>query len=123
MRIAPVFRSSTRQARVEVRVDNPQLRLKPGMFVRISLVLKQFADTRHVPEQALVTRNGQSGLFVVAEDGQSVTWREVTVGIRQGDRVQVSAENLGGRVVILGQQLLKDGSRIAIASAAEAVIP
>ncbi|MGD2111984.1 MAG: efflux RND transporter periplasmic adaptor subunit [Gammaproteobacteria bacterium] len=123
VRIAPVFRASTRQARVEVRVDNPQLRLKPGMFARISLVLERVEEGLLVAEQALVTRDGRSGLFVVAADGASVAWREVSVGIRQGDRVQVSAENLDGRVVILGQQLLKDGSRIAIAGAAEAVAP
>jgi RND family efflux transporter MFP subunit len=123
VRIAPVFRSGTRQARVEVRVGNPRLRLKPGMFARINLVLKRVDETRIVPEQALVTRDSHSGLFVVAEDGQSVVWREVTVGIRQGDRVQVSAGNFGDRVVTLGQQLLNDGSRIAIAGAAEAVTP
>ncbi len=123
VRIAPVFNTGTRQARVEVRVANPQLRLKPGMFARISLVLEQVAEALTVPEQALVTRDGNSGLFVVAEDGASVAWREVTVGIREGDRVQVSAEHLGGRVVVLGQQLLKDGSRIAIAGAKQAVVP
>jgi RND family efflux transporter MFP subunit len=121
VRIAPVFRSDTRQARVEVRVDNPEMRLKPGMFARISLVLERVAETRIVPEQALVTRAGQSGVFVVADDGKSVAWREVSVGIRQGERVQISAEQLGSRVVVLGQQLLKDGSPIAIAGAAEAV--
>jgi RND family efflux transporter MFP subunit len=123
VRIAPVFRSSTRQARVEVRVDNPQLRLKPGMFARIGLVLERVAGARIVPEQALVTRAGRRGLFVVAQDGASVVWREVSVGIHQGDRVQVSAEGLGDRVVILGQQLLKDGSHIAVAGTAEAVAP
>ena len=123
VRIAPVFRSDTRQARVEVRVDNSGLRLKPGMFARISLVLERVAETRIVPEQALVTRDGHSGVFVVAADGKSVAWREVSVGIRQGDRVQISAENLGSRVVVLGQQLLKDGSPIAIAGAAAAVVP
>ena len=121
VRIAPVFRSDTRQARVEVRVDNSGLRLKPGMFARISLVLERVAETRIVPEQALVTRDGNSGVFVVADDGKSVAWREVSVGIREGDRVQISAENLGSRVVVLGQQLLKDGSPIAIAGAAAAV--
>jgi RND family efflux transporter MFP subunit len=122
-RIAPVFRSSTRQARVEVRVDNPQLRLKPGMFARITLVLDRVPEALIVPEQALVTREGHSGLFVVADDGGSVVWREVTVGIREGERVQVNADKLAGRVVILGQQLLQDGSRIAIAGAAQAVAP
>jgi len=87
----------------------------------MTLVLKRAADTSIVPEQALVTRDGHSGLFVIAEDGASVTWRDVTVGIRQGSRVQVVGENLGSRVVVLGQQLLKDGSRIAIVGAAEAV--
>ena len=41
-------------------------------------------------------------------------WREVTVGIREGERVQVSAEGLEGRVVTLGQQLLEDGSAVTI---------
>ena len=67
-RIAPVFRTSTRQARVEVRVDNPQLRLKPGMFARISLVLERVTDTTIVPQQALVMRDGDSGVFVAVND-------------------------------------------------------
>jgi RND family efflux transporter MFP subunit len=123
VRIAPVFRASTRQARVEVRVDNPQLRLKPGMFARINLVLERVADASIVPEQALVRREGGSGVFVVTQDGAAVDWRPVSVGIRDGGRVQVSGTGHGERVVVLGQQLLEDGSRIAIAGAAQAVSP
>lgn len=122
-RIAPVFRTSTRQARVEVRVDNPQLRLKPGMFARISLVLERVTDTTIVPQQALVTRDGDSGVFVVSGDGATVEWRPVSVGIHQGERVQVSGTGLAGRVVVLGQQLLKDGSPIIVAAEAEAAAP
>jgi len=122
-RIAPVFRTSTRQARVEVRVDNPLLRLKPGMFARISLVLERVTDTTIVPQQALVTRDGDSGVFVVSGDGATVEWRPVSVGIHQGERVQVSGTGLAGRVVVLGQQLLKDGSRIIVAAEAEAAAP
>ena len=40
-RIAPVFRKSTRQARIEMKIDNPQHRLKPGMFIRATVVLDQ----------------------------------------------------------------------------------
>jgi hypothetical protein len=35
-------------------------------------------------------------------------------GIRQGDEVEVLGEQLSGRVVTLGQQLLNDGSAITI---------
>jgi RND family efflux transporter MFP subunit len=113
-RIAPVFRKSTRQARIEMTIDNPQHRLKPGMFIRATVVLAQVPEATIVPEQALTIRDDRSGVFIVSEDGRSVAWREVKVGIREGDRVQVEGEGLSGRVVTLGQQLVNDGSLITI---------
>ena len=113
-RIAPVFRKSTRQARIEMTIDNPQHRLKPGMFIRTTVALTQVADATIIPEQALTIRDDRSGVFMVNQDGQSVAWREVKVGIREGDRLQVEGQGLSGRVVTLGQQLLKDGSAITI---------
>ncbi len=113
-RIAPVFRKSTRQARVEMAIENPQHRLKPGMFISAAVELDQVPQATIVPEQALTTRADRSGIFIVSEDGRTVVWREVKVGIRQGDRVQVEGEGLSGRVVTLGQQLVKDGSAIKI---------
>ena len=113
-RIAPVFRKSTRQARIEMAIDNPLHRLKPGMFIRTTVELAQELDATIVPEQALTIRDNRSGVFIVSEDGRSVAWREVKAGIRQGDRVQVEGEGLSGRVVTLGQQLVNDGSSITI---------
>jgi RND family efflux transporter MFP subunit len=113
-RIAPIFRKSTRQARIEMTIDNPQHRLKPGMFIRTTIVLTQVSDATIIPQQALTIRDDRSGVFIVSEDGQSVVWREVKVGIREGDRVQVQGQGLSGRVVTLGQQLVKDGSAITI---------
>jgi len=113
-RIAPIFRTSTRQARVEMTIGNPGHRLKPGMFIRATLTLEQVAETTVVPEQALIRRNDRDGIFTVSEDGKSVRWREVAVGIRSGDRVQVTGDGLTGQVVVLGQQLVDDGSPITI---------
>ncbi len=110
-RIAPIFDKSTRQARIELRVENSDLRLKPGMFARVTVVLKRIKKTTIVPEHALTKRNHQNGVFVV--NGNSVVWHEVQIGIRQGEQVQVTGEGLTGFVVILGQQLLDNGSLIS----------
>jgi len=120
-RIAPIFREATRQARVELTVSNGELLLKPGMFIRATVVLDRIEDATYVPEQALTLRDGGSGIFVVNPDGRSVKWREVKTGIRDAGHVQVSGEGISGRVVILGQHLLKDGSAITIANEAAAV--
>jgi len=113
-RIAPVFSKSTRQARVEMTIENPQHRLKPGMFIRATVMLERVPETTTVPQQALTARNDKTGVFVVSEDGRSVAWREVKLGIREGGRVQVEGEGLSGLVVTLGQQLVDDGSAIRI---------
>ena len=113
-RIAPVFRKSTRQARIELTIDNPRHRLKPGMFIRATVILAQVPEATIVPEQALTLRDDRSGVFIVADNGQSVIWREVKVGIRDGERVQIEGQGLTGRVVTLGQQLVNDGSAITI---------
>lgn len=113
-RISPVFRENTRQARVELKVDNPEQRLKPGMFVRVDVVLDRADSVTIVPEQALIRREGQDGLFLVEESSLQVRWRPVRIGIRESRQVTVEGEGLQGRVVVLGQQLLDDGSTVAI---------
>jgi RND family efflux transporter MFP subunit len=117
-RIAPVFREATRQARIEVRVENPRSRLKPGMFVRADVVLERIARAVVVPEEALVRRDDRTGVFIVGADDM-VAWRPVEPGVREAGRVQVDGDGLDGLVVVLGQQLLEDGSRVRVANPPE----
>jgi len=114
VRISPAFKTQTRQARVEIQVANPSLDLKPGMFARVSVVLARVTDTSMVPETALVIRNQETGIFMVAPDSHTVLWLPVVTGIRQDKRIQIKGEKLTGQVVTLGHQMLDHGSRIRI---------
>lgn len=122
-RIAPVFGADTRQARIELTVDNPGHLLKPGMFIRATVVLDRVADAIMVPEAALTRRDDRMGVFVVSADGQSVSFQPVRNGIREEGRVQVLGEEISGRVVVLGQQLLNDGAAIKIPKDPEVKAP
>lgn len=115
-RIAPVFSEATRQARVELRVENPDHKLKPGMFIRTIIALQEFDQAISVPELALTVREGEQGVFVVDEQGQQVRWQPVSADFRQGEwRRILRPANLRGKVVILGQQFLDDGANIQVA--------
>jgi len=125
-RIAPVFRSSTRQARVELLVDNAGEELKPGMFIRATLELERIEDATIVPFDALTQRDTRTGVFVVEPDGaggERVAWRPVEVGVRDGDRVEVRGPGVVGRVVTLGQELCDDGARVTVAGGASSAGP
>lgn len=114
-RISPIFRESSRQARVELEIANPEHLLKPGMFSRCTLELQRVEDTISVPLIAIAKRDNQTGVFRVTEDGTSVEWLEVNQGFTQGERVQLIDAQLSGQVVTLGQQFIRDGSTIRIA--------
>lgn len=113
-RIAPVFSPGSRQARVELEAKNADGRLKPGLFVRAKVVLRSLEEATVVPRAALTTRGDQPGVFLVDAAGSRVAWRPVTPGIREGERVELVDATLTGRVVIVGHQLLDDGSPIVI---------
>ena len=113
-RISPVFREGSRQARVELELDNPDGRLKPGMFVRANIALRRVEHATVVPYAAIARRADGEGVFKVRNDGTTVSWRHVRTGIRSGNWIQILDDDLSGRVVTLGQHLIDDGSRISI---------
>lgn len=119
-RIAPAFDEGSRQARVEVRVENTDQALRPGMFARVRAVLDTVEQTTIVEQRAIVNRGGQDVVFVIDDTVTPPVARAVPVrvGIIQGTRAQATtlgdAAPLSGRVVTLGQQLLDDGSPVTI---------
>lgn len=116
-RISPVFESASRQATVELAIDNPDGRLKPGMFVRADAMLEKLDGVTIVPERALVRRAGSEAVFVVDDDAMTVALVPVRVDVRQGGRASVQSLTdtpVAGQVVTLGQQLIDDGSSITI---------
>jgi len=116
-RIAPVFKQATRQAMIELLIDNPEQKLKPGMFIRAGVILQQEKNTVIVPEQALTIRNDQIGIFVIDEKQEKVIWMNVMVGIVQNGLAQIkNNDDISGYVVTLGQQLLANNSKITIST-------
>ena len=120
-RVAPVFSRTTRQVRVELTVDNQELRLKPGMFARATLELERNDSALVIPFAAITRRDGTDGVFVLSgPDGLAVRWLPVKQLIREGDRVQIEAQpgypapSAGNRIVVLGQELCDDGSRVVV---------
>lgn len=113
-RISPIFREGSRQARVQVRIDNTDAALKPGMFVRAQAVLGREETATIVPVEALAERGGRRVIFLIDRAGATARMIPVTTGIRSGARVQVIGEGIEGRVVTLGQQLLGDVTPIII---------
>jgi RND family efflux transporter MFP subunit len=113
-RIAPMLREASRVAEMEVVLPNDSLKLKPGMFARVHVVLASKENVKLIPVRALINRNGQVGVFKVSRDGKTADWTPVSTGIVTPTEVEIAWPDLKGRVITLGQHLLQDGGAILL---------
>ena len=116
IRIAPQLQETSRQARVEIRVPNPNGQLKPGMFVRVALEFAEHQDVPVVPVAALARRESRQGVFVADLATKTARFVPVEVGITTEQRVEIVAPPLDGPVVVMGQHLLEDGGAIIVST-------
>lgn len=122
-RIAPVFREASRQARVELSVDNAEGMLRPGMFVRVRVVLETRDADTIVPLEAVARRDGRDVLFYLPEGVSQVRLMEANIGLIEGDRAEWINGPTDGRVVVLGHQLLGDASPVRAVDRTESPMP
>jgi len=114
IRIAPILKETSREARVELEIPNAQKLLKPGMFVRVQIQFDEHKNVTVIPVAVLVKRNGTQGVFLADLQEQQARFVPVTIGIVNGAQAEVLDPPITGAVVTLGHHLLENGSSIIL---------
>lgn len=118
-RVAPLLKETSREARVEVDIDNADGVLKPGMFVNARIEFASKTDATIVPTSAVVNRGALQGLFLADLEAKKAVFQPATVGIIEGDRAEiVEPAGLTGYVVTLGHHLLENGTPLILPAGA-----
>jgi RND family efflux transporter MFP subunit len=124
LRVAPVLSNDSRQARLELEVANPNLKLKPGMYANVVFVFNEHQGVWSVAEDVPFRR--QEGYVIFKADPASGTVKQIPVnlGLVEDGRVElIGVEPLDTPVVTLGQHLLQDGQLFKVAGELEALSP
>jgi RND family efflux transporter MFP subunit len=109
--INPVVEHQTRTARVTISVRNPDGRVLPGMYARVTLAARRFPDRVMVPREAILERDRRTMLFVFegkADSGRA-KWRYVNIGLSNEHYVEVMAEGPEDGMVEPGELVLVSG--------------
>jgi HlyD family secretion protein len=91
-RSAWALEQAGRTLRTEIRLDEEDKRLRPGLYVQ-AVILVERSGLRAVPLTALVTQGDQTFVWCV-EDGKAVR-TAVTTGFRDGTHVEVLKKRRG----------------------------
>lgn len=116
--ISPGVDSSTRNLRVQALLDNADARLRPGMYVTVSLQLARTESVLFIPLSAVQhSAYGDTVWLIEPGDGDTRSLRQqaVRLGLRQGDFVQVLAGvKAGDTLVSTGGFKLMPGMPVVI---------
>lgn len=95
----------TRRIQVRCELENPQLRLKPEMYARVSPIADVHSSLPRIPNTALFTQGLYSYVFVELSPGV-LQRRRVTLGLQGHDSYVKEGLKAGERVVTSGALLL-----------------
>ncbi len=114
--VNPNVDATTHTFPVEITINNPEQKVRPGMFARATV---NFGDKEHVliPDEALVKQIGAGDRYVYVYDAASktVSYNKVELGRHIGESYEIfSGVNPGDQVVVAGQARLNNGKEVEV---------
>ncbi|WP_455378775.1 efflux RND transporter periplasmic adaptor subunit, partial [Petrachloros mirabilis] len=104
--IYPTLDPKTRTAKVRFELDNPGEKLKPDMYANVELKIP--LGTRLVVPRDAILESGERQLLFIHHGGGQLEWRNVKLGARAGDLVEVKEGLKEGEHVVTGANFLID---------------
>jgi len=112
--VNPSIDPMTRTFHVKLEIPNPDKRLKPGMFARVRLQVRQERKPG-VPMEALNRLPGTGVFYVFAVVDGKAQKRNVVLGLREGNWAVVEEGlSVGAQVVVAGPADLQTGTPVTV---------
>lgn len=112
--IYPTIDERTRTFAVEVKINNSNNKVRPGMFAHVILEFGK-AKSVVVPDKAIVKQAGSGAKYVYAYSDGKVQYKQVEMGRRvAADYVILSGLAAGEQIVVAGQAKLVDGASVNV---------
>lgn len=112
--VYPTIDATTRTFPVEIKLENKDQRVRPGMFARATLNFGT-VDNVVVPDLAIVKQAGSGDRYVYVYKDGKVTYNKVELGRRMGTEYELkSGVPDNSQVVVAGQSRLMDGIEVEL---------
>jgi membrane fusion protein (multidrug efflux system) len=110
--INPRIDANGRSLELRARLDNASGRLRPGMFVRVRVIVGERSGLL-VPEESIVPQGEEFYVYKVVEGAAKRV--PVKIGVRRDAKVEIVAGLApGDRVVTAGMRLSRDGQPVRV---------
>jgi membrane fusion protein, multidrug efflux system len=111
--LSPAISTETRTFKGKLTIDNPELKLRPGMFVKADIITAQ-KDSAVVVPKSLMLSSGRGKIVFVVEQSTAME-RSITTGIENQEYAEViSGLKVNDRLVVRGFETLRNNSKVKV---------
>lgn len=117
--VSPVLDTTSRTMLAKLKVEPADSRIKAGMYARVKLITNTIEGAVVIPNDAIVYRDGKPYVFTAKSESaeSSVNMVSVKEGLSVDNKTEIQEGLKEGDVIIVkGQSLLSDGSKVKILS-------
>ncbi len=112
--VGSVADTTTRAFTAKIEVDNPDLKIRPGMIAELTILSSQEKSVLTIPATSIL-RTPEGWPFVFIADNGRAFQRSVSIGAVYGDKIEILSGLSAGEILITGgQHKLTNGSKISI---------
>lgn len=112
--LSPAISTETRTFKGTIEIQNPELKLRPGMFVKADIITASKDSAIVVPKDVVLSNSRGKYVFVV-ERNNAANYRRITTGLENQDYIEV-VEGLqkNDRLIVKGFETLRDNSKVKV---------
>lgn len=112
--LSPMISAETRTFSGKLKIDNDDLKLRPGMFVKADIITAKKDSVIVIPKNIILSGSRGKYVFVV-ERNSAADDRQITTGIENKDYVEIlEGLKVNDRLIIKGFETLRDNSKVKI---------
>ena len=111
--LSPAISTETRTFRGKVLIDNKDLKIRPGMFVKADIVVDKAESAIIIPKDAVISNRNRKYVYIVERN--TAIMRIIKTGLEDEENLQViEGLNENENLVIRGHETLRENSRVKI---------
>lgn len=111
--LSPAINEETRTFFGFIEIENPDLKLRPGMFTKADIITFKKDSVLSIPKDIIKNRRGRKVVYTV--DRNSAEEKVIETGISNGEYIEVTKGlKIGDKIVIKGHDWLRNRSKVKV---------
>ncbi|MDX2443542.1 MAG: efflux RND transporter periplasmic adaptor subunit [Bacteroidales bacterium] len=111
--LSPVISTETRTFKGKLLIDNPELKLRPGMFVKADIIVDHKDSTVVIPKNLILSSSSGNRVFIV--DQGTAYEKKIDIGLDNLEEAEIiKGLEVNEKLVIKGYETLRDRSKVKV---------